>query len=219
MPPDFPTAEYESVHARILPLAKTANDSYANFAAAWNAVAYRFMSVTQYERSFSESISATGAAPDPQQRNDQERDLFGFFSNGFSVFEATFYAVFSLGAILAPELFPLATPKDQQRVSPLNTLAALKKAFAESELTAVVAAVQSDPAYLEWREVRNILTHRAAPGRHFFVGIGGDETLADQWKLKDIPLDRSMAPKRREELAHILTTLLQAIESFVKEHF
>jgi hypothetical protein len=219
MPPDFPAAEYESVYAKVLPLAKSANDSFTNFVAAWSAVAHRFMAVTQYERSFSESIAAVGTAPAAQKRDGQERDLFGFFSNGFSVFEATFYAVFSLGAIVDPQTFALVTPKDQQRVSPLTTLAALRKAFNDDPLTAVVAQIQNDPAYLEWREIRNILTHRATPGRHFFVGIGGDDALADQWKLKDIPLDKNMAPKRRGELARILKILFQAIEAFTSARF
>jgi hypothetical protein len=219
MPSDFPTAEYEFVHSRMEPLSRTANEIYAHFAGAWNAVAYRFMAMTEYERAFSDSIAVVGASPSPLHREEQERALFGFFSSGFSVFESTFYALFSMGAFLSGQYFPIATQKDQQRISPATTAASLAKAFSNDPLMPVVTAILLDPAYLEWREIRNILTHRAAPGRTFFVGIGGDDELPDQWKIKNIPLDKSMAPKRREELSRLLSVLIGDIEAFTERHF
>jgi hypothetical protein len=79
-----------------------------------------------------------------------------------------------------------------------------------------MGAVTRDSAYLEWREVRNVLTHRAVPGRTFFVGIGGDDVLVDQWKIKNIPLDEKMASKRRAELSRLLGDMLAAIERFAE---
>jgi hypothetical protein len=149
-------------------------------------------------------------------RCPQERDLFGFFSNGFSVLEATFFGLFSLGAFLSAANFPIKTPKDQQRISPSSTAAAMLKAFPGDPINQTISATISDRAYLEWREVRNVLTHRAAPGRTFFVGIGGDDELPDLWKILSIPLDLKMAPSRRAELSRLLTIVLRAVEQFSK---
>jgi hypothetical protein len=219
MPQDFPVAEYESVHKRIEPRARTSNDVYEQFAGAWNAQAYRFLAVTEYETAFCASLAAGGGNSGHAERYRQERDLFGFFSNGFSVFEATFYGLFSLGAFLSAAGFPISTAKDQQRISPASTAAAIAKAFPGDPINQAIYGVLTDPAYLEWREVRNILTHRAAPGRTFFVGIGVDDALPDQWKIKSIPLDANMAPSRRAALSRLLTELLQGIDQFAKTRF
>ena len=181
-------------------------------------MAYRFLALTEYEASFAASLASVGSKPSPLDRHRQERDLFGFFCNGFSVFEATFYGLFSLGSFLSATSFPMSTPKDQQRISPSSTAAALESAFPGDPIHKAITTVLQDPAYLEWREVRNVLTHRAAPGRIFFVGIGGNDALPDQWKIKGIPLDVKMASTRRAVLSRLLSDLLQGIEQFSLSH-
>lgn len=218
MPPDFPVAHYESVHNKVQPLARTSNHVYEQFAGAWNALSYRFLALTEYEAKFAASLTGAGSRPVPPDRYRQERDLFGFFSNGFSVFEATFYGLFSLGSFFSAASFPMSTAKDQQRITPSSTAAAMTKAFPGDPIHQVISTVSSDPAYLELREVRNILAHRAAPGRTFFVGIGGDDTLPDQWKIKSIPLDAKMASTRRADLSRLLGELIQGIDQFAKSH-
>jgi hypothetical protein len=205
MPVDFPTAQYNDVYERTLSQVTASPAIHEQFAGAWNAVAYRFQAMADDEIAFTSLVVQT--APEPPIRYQQERSLFGFFSNGFSVFEATFYGVFALGALLSPADFPIATPRDQQRIAPHSTLAALAKAF---------------PAqFLEWREIRNVLTHRAAPGRTFFVSIGdpSETPLPDEWKLKGIPLDDKMAPMRRAQLSGQLDELLDGIRDFTLRHF
>jgi hypothetical protein len=215
VPEDFPVVEYEAIQQRV-ERARGTSTIYEEFAGAWNAIAYRFVAVTEYESILRTSLTPTD---DPIQRYRQEKDLFGFFSNGFSVFEAIFYGLFALGAFVAPTEFPLATRKDKQKVSPTSTTVAIAKVFVGEPINQVIKTVSADPAYVEWREVRNVLTHRAAPGRTFFVGIGGDEELPDQWKIKDIPLDAEIAPKRRTELARLVTEFLRGIDQFSSGRF
>lgn len=78
--------------------------------------------------------------------------------------------------------------------------------------------VTSDATYLDLREARNMLTHRVAPGRTFFIGIGTDDELPDQWKLNNITLDGNMAATRRAGLARLLTRLLRGADQFVARH-
>jgi hypothetical protein len=216
MPADFPVIHYESVHKHVQPQSQTENDRYEQFAGAWNAVAYRFVATGEYEAALTAAFSDVRGAVTPEKRSWQERDLFGFFSNGVSVFESAFYGLFSIGALLAAAEFPLSTPSDQQRVSPTTTSSALKKAFPGDPILEVVSAVTSDTAYREAREIRNVLTHRTAPGRTFFASVGGDDDLPDQWKLNNITLDATMASTRRAEVARLLTELLKGIDRFVQ---
>jgi hypothetical protein len=194
MPGDFPTDHYNAIYDQTL--AQVAAATPDQFAGAWNAVAYRFLAMTDEEQTFTALVVNT--APEPPIRYQQERSLFGFFSNGFSVFEATFYALFALGALLSPSHFPIATAKDQQKISPHATSAAFAKAVSTDPINAVIGGLLSNTEFIEWREIRNILTHRAAPGRTFFVSIGdvADAPLPDQWKIKGISLDTQMAVAR-----------------------
>jgi hypothetical protein len=196
------------------PHSRRSNDTYVQFAGAWNAQAYRFLAVTEYEISLSASLETASGSARSEERFRQESDLFGFFSNGFSVFEASFYGLFAIGAFISPAKFPIFTAKDQQKISPASTSKAIAATFPREPLNSIIETVLTDPVYVEWREVRNILTHRAAPGRTFFVGIGDDGDIPDQWKIKSIPLDRKMAPMRRSELSRLLGMLLRGIDQF-----
>lgn len=216
MPDDFPTLAYEAIYRCAFSRSKGLPVEYENFASAWNAIAYRFLEACEIEGRLPDLLKA-GDADDPTHRFRQERDLFAFFSNLFSVYEGAFYALYSLGAMLDKATFPLATERDRQRISPTSTAHCMSKAFAADAINEVIASVLSDQDYLESREVRNILTHRAAPGRTFFVGLGiAEEPLADEWKIKGIVLDERMAPDRKAQAARILLTLLTGIKTFVE---
>jgi hypothetical protein len=79
-------------------------------------------------------------------------------------------------------------------------------------------SVFADPAYREWKEVRNVLTHRTAPGRTIFVSIDSDEDLPPRWKINDIALDQQTATTRRAHAARMLTGLLEAATVFAETH-
>ena len=53
----------------------------------------------------------------------------GFFSNGYSVFEAFCFALFAVGALIDPAHFPLATEKDERAVHWDKMQQAYRKAF------------------------------------------------------------------------------------------
>jgi len=218
MPPDFPVAHYESVHSKIQPRASTSREIYEQFGGAWNAIAYRYLAVTEYEAAFTASLVDVGTSPQATDRHQQERDLFGFFGNGFAVFEAAFYSLFALGALVSVASFPISTAKEQQRINPTSTTDAITKAFPNDPIVHTLNNVTSDSDYLDWREVRNVLTHRAAPGRIFFASVGGGTAIADQWKIKSITLDVHMAPARRAELSRLISDLLEAIDQFAATH-
>jgi hypothetical protein len=217
MPADFPAAAFERSYLRVRRRATSQASLFEHFSGAWNAVSMRYTAIVAHGDEFTRLITApSGTAPDPRHRYEQEEHLFALFSNGFSAFEAYFYGMFAIGAFLRPADFPLAIAKEQQSVSPTTAGAAYRRFFAGDPVINAFDAVFQDGAYREFREVRNILTHRTSPGRQIFVGIGSDEELPARWKINNIPLDGRMAGDRRAEVARLLTVLLDAAAVFVE---
>lgn len=217
VPTDFPSGPYENIHAIVL--AKlNGHGSYEHYAGASNAVAYRFKAAIEYADAFALSLKTHGTAPVPEERFNQEKLLFGFFSSGFSVLESVFFELFVLGVFVAPGKFPLATPQDQQNVTPKRTQTAFASAFPGDPILTTFAAVFGDAGYQGFRETRNILTHRAAPGRRMYVSVGSDDVPTADWKLNNLPLDDTIASKGRGDLANLVTVLLEAGASFAAAH-
>lgn len=213
MPPEFPAAPFERVLERLRSRASTHANPYEHFCGAWNAISIRYLALIKEGDAFTASI---GGSNDGGDRYQQEHHLFGFFGNGFSAFESYFYGLYAIGSVLQPAQFPLATPKDQQLVSPSSTDRIYKQAFFGDPILGTFQAVFADAAYREWKEIRNILTHRTAPGRTIFVGIGSDEDIAAQWKINNIPLDAQTVTIRRGHASRLLTLLLEAAAVFAQ---
>jgi hypothetical protein len=217
MPPEFPVAPFERSYARVRRRAMTHGAPFEQFSGAWNALSIRYLAFTGHGDEFTRLITQPAAAgAEPQLRYQQENHLFGLFSNGFSAFEAYFYGMFAVGALIRPGDFLLTTPKEQQGVSPSSTGAAYRQSFAGDPVMAAFDGVFQDASYRELREVRNILTHRTAPGRRIYVGIDSDEELPARWKINNIALDRQLAAARRTEVARLLNELLEAAAAFIE---
>ncbi len=96
MPSDFPSEPFEAIHKKLASSSNGREDIYFQFAGAWKALSYRYLALTEHGDSFAAAVTKFGTSPDAIRRYEQERDLFGFFSNGFAAFEAYFYAVFAI---------------------------------------------------------------------------------------------------------------------------
>lgn len=220
MPADFPAAPFERMYIHVrASLAGQDPPAFEHFSSAWNALSFRYLGLVAEGDDFTRSITSPGGAQSLEHRYIQERHLFGFFSNGFSAFESYFYGMFAIGALIRPAEFSLITPKDQQSVSPISTDRAYSRSFPGSPILTAFGATFADAAYREWREVRNVLTHRTAPGRTIFVSIGSDDDLPPLWKINNIPLDSATAAIRRTHAARMLSRLLEAAALFVEVQF
>ena len=210
----FPIAPYEAVQAKVSKKWST-HPLYDHYVGSWNALAYRFQGAIDAGSAFSKSISEFGASPSPIERYKQEQELFNFFSCGFSAFEATFNAAFTFGAFILPASFSLSTPKDQQRVSPTLTMHTYNRAFVNDPILNVFSKLVADSAYQQWREVRNVLIHRTAPGRRIYVSIGDDAAPGVEWKLNNIKLDKELVPDRQHELGRLVGDLVSGLDTFL----
>jgi len=218
MPPDFPAGPFNASYFHLKARAGRHRATFDHFGGAWHAIAYRFRALADDDQNFTASIKVHGAAPPSDERYNQEQLLFGLFSNAFSSFEAYFYGMYAVGAMLRPCDFSLAAA-DLSRVTPRFVRNAYANAFAEDAVLGVFNAVMADSEWVALREVRNILTHRAAPGRSISVSTGADEQPPTKWKLNDIVLDEDTAPRARKEVVRLLEMLLGGGANFVTARF
>ena len=172
MPKDFEATAYESVHARINANQNTESDTWQQYAGAWNAVAYRFLSVTESDKMFTKSIKRYGDAPKQPERYYQERELFSFFVNGLATIESLCYGLFAIGSMLNPQEFPTNTAKDLRLISPERTAGQFAKAFQGEGITFALQHLIATQEFRDWKEIRNVLAHRTSPGRLIY-GLWG----------------------------------------------
>jgi hypothetical protein len=114
LPSDFPVAEFIAAELEMRARAGTSPitpaPTWAEFGAAWMAVAYRFLDVTYFDQAFRDSMAKFGAAPEPPERYRQERHLFGIFVSGLSAIESFCYGLCALAWEADSRLVSLATP-------------------------------------------------------------------------------------------------------------
>lgn len=214
MPAGFPSAQFDATYALVQSLHPHHAELRLHFVGAWLALSYRYRAMHEYGREFTALIAADGLSVAGQKRYLQERALFGFFGNAFAAFEACFFGLFAIGAILAPANFPLTTEADQRRVAPDTTLAAFRRAFPTDLLVTALEAVADDVEFRNLREIRNVLTHRVAPGRTHYVAVEESLLPPAEWKVFNIALDEHTTNTREKEVSRLLTNLLCAAESF-----
>ena len=156
MPQDFPVVKHEAIHQKVAARGGGSSEAFGRFAGAWNAQAYRFLALTEYQADFCASLANFRTSPEHSERHRQERDLFGFFCSGVSVFEATFYGLFSVGAILSPANFSIVTEEDRKKIKPGSTATAFRNVFPGDPIIASIVAILGDRSYVHFHKVRNI---------------------------------------------------------------
>lgn len=211
MPRDFAVEPYEAIRSRVVAKKDAYPHSWAQYAGAWNAVAYRFLSCADHDRAFIESIKRAGNAPPQPERYRQERELFGFFVTGLAAIESLCYGLFAIGSMLDAQNFPISTPRDMRSISPEKTAKQFAAAFPKEGITAALQQMRSAQDFRDWKEIRNLLAHRSAPGRAFH--LGGPHHGEALW-VKGIQIDKNTTASRREWLAKTIRALLNAADDF-----
>src|SRR5437016_767273 len=109
VPAALPIAEFDSVNERVAQRSSGNDDIWYGFATAWNAVAYRMRAAIDHETAFAASVAAS-TAPPPEQRYQQDQDLFGFMVSAVSAIDCFYFAAYRIGAIVQPTAFPPSEP-------------------------------------------------------------------------------------------------------------
>jgi hypothetical protein len=215
VPDDFPADQFEAVYKKLGSTYGQRSEYRVFIIGALNAIAYRFAVLAEYDKSFRSLITGHGTGPGQPFRYMQERDLFGFFSNAHSLFDAFCFALFAIGALRDSANFPLATDPDERNVTWSKMLRAYGKAFPSDPILSELEKIWNDTE--ELRDIRNILTHRAVGARSFGVSVG-PSTVPETTTIDrlNISLDATTTSSRRG-VAKLLLLGLDATSKFVEQ--
>jgi hypothetical protein len=212
-PSDFPRPSWQAVLDNVS--AHTGEAAFGNFAGGWNAVAYRFRACCDCGEAFASSVRQHGDAPPFPHRYFQERDLFAFFVTGFSALESFCFAMFFVGSFIQPNKFRTGTVDDLRKINATATAGRLISVFPDVGLGQALRDVHDCDESKEWRNLRNLLVHRTAPGRHIFASLkepAGVPQQSSTWG--GIPIDENLTTSRRTWLANSLQTICEEAEVF-----
>lgn len=212
-PADFAYQPYEAVHERLKEKRDRSPDALDEDAGGWSGIARRFIACAASSDSFSSSIREFGNSPGHVERQSQETDLLAFFVTGQAALESFCYAAYAIGAMINPNPFPLDNLKN---ITPMFASNAYAKAFNGEHLSNALEALIKDADYRTWKDVRNVLAHRSAPGRVF--ACGGSDDGSAVWKPYGIAINDATTPSRRAWLATTLRSLLDAADTFTQRH-
>jgi hypothetical protein len=211
-PNDFPASPFEALYKKLGGAYGGRPEYDVLVFGALNAITYRFHALAEYDRRFTASINAQGTDFGQPSRYEQERDLFGFFSNATSIFDAFCFALFAVGALIQPADFPLATDEDEWKVNWGRTREAYRRAFPADPILSVLENMAKDTALIKLRTIRNILTHRGVGGRALMATTGP----SDRIPRLNISLDVRTTSTPRSQVAGLLCFGLEAAHTFVE---
>jgi hypothetical protein len=153
----------------------------------------------------------------------EERDLFGFFVSGLSVLDSFSFLMYFAGAQLRPTVFRTERPGQLGSITIASTAEAYGKAFPNDPFTSSLIGLKDDPKLKEWRNVRNVLAHRAAPGRVIYAStMGSPPPPSAEWKIEPsgkLRFDQSLTTVRLEWLVKTLAHLIDRAAQFADTHF
>jgi len=214
----FPVSLFESVQQRMGPQQPKHPDAFRHYAGGWNAVRNRAIGCEKCAGSYSDLFLKHGVAPPQDVRIAQDNALFGFFAYSLSAIDSWFFAMYAVASILEPSGFPMKTDNDLRGINPTSTSQGFAGTFAQSSISTAMGKVLSETSYREWKTLRNILMHRANPGRQFYWPPRTTPRDAD-WFGMGIKLDQNTLAHRYPLLTSILEKLLRATDQFTAQRF
>jgi len=222
-PSAFPDLLFEQVEARIVAKMPSPSILQENFLGGQNGVRYRLRACMDYSEEFVQSIRQRRTTPAQDDRYQQERQLFGFFVSGIAALDCFNFFVYMSAAILSPNAFPIKTTGNTRNIKRKSTAALFSVQFPGTEISDALMKLSDDPKLGEWEDLRNVLAHRAAPGRVVYASIGTSKPDPDpDWKIdltRSIKIDENLTPPRLNWLISTLANLVSAADQFSKKFF
>lgn len=220
--PDFPSKSYTDIFVIVdrfikatqpeLQTVVSSINPWTEFTGGWNAVSARFEGCTDASEAYTKLVIEAGNSPAVPMRYTQDNELFIFFFAGFAVLDSLAYSLFSLGNMLASPEFPMNTEDDLKSITFAFTAKRFSTHYPREDLSAKLNALLATAKYEEWKNVRNILAHRVAPGRNFYMG--GDKNGLTEWTI-GVAIDDNTTQSRRIWLCRQLVELLIATQTFL----
>lgn len=217
-PNGFPGTLYESVQQRMGPHQPQHADLYRHYAGGWNALRNRAIGCERCLTEYTTLFVRHGVAPVQPVHIAQDNALYGFFSYAQSAIESWFFAMHAVAAMDQPTAFPMATRDDLRAVTPSAVLERFTSTYPDSSISSAMKGILTDRTYDEWKKLRNVLVHRAAPGRHHFWPPRTTPPDAD-WVGMDLVLNQHTLSSRYPWLMSTVGALVRASEDFTTQRF
>lgn len=213
MPLDFAVAVFDRLNARVAAMPGRSEPAWSQFAGAWNAVGYRFLAAARADDRFADAYESN-------DRLRQELELFAFVSTACSAVECMAYAVHALGAMLAPDAFPIGSEKERKAVDLSRAARRLESRYPVDPLAALFCRIGEDDQWGELVDWRDIEIHRGTPGRLIHLSAGGPAPPPDIWQIgahrgTDVPVGPELTHTKREWLALTIKEVLVEFDAFL----
>ena len=209
LPDDFPQTQLEAEYRRLLVLLSDCPEKQL-LTGGFTAAAYRYRAMADYEEDYLESFRHPDL--DNLETNyRQDRALFGFLVNGLSSVEAF---CFGLKAVMAWANQEVLDEQAQKNVTPERVSRELTKNWPDETLTRELSDLLNSDDHDEWKTLRNLLAHRAAPFRDYTLVVGGDSSVKWRVGARRIILDENTTADWRRFLAKRFQALSTALSAF-----
>jgi len=218
-PDDYPAAGLASIHVHLSERTPTATETteWKEWSSALNGVMYRFLAFSEHHEKLAASLTDSPSPPQPE-RYRQEKWLFAFFFEGLSSLECLYFGLYFIGVMAEPTRFNVNRNRRDIKIGRVANW--YSAAYPLEVLSQRLASVAASGDLQEWRDVRNFLSHRGAPGRTFYDG--GPEGGQVDWNLpiRRVDVSTILEPadlqRRRTWLAGTLTEISEAANAFIQ---
>jgi len=193
------------------------------------AVAYRYRTCAEHNDEFRALLRGASDlwrewGVDEEQNYKLERCLYGFFTNGLSVFESLGYCLYFVGAALQPGDFPdVSRPRN---INLKQTADAFKIAFAHVSVTTLLAVLAHEPHFKRLSDIRNALAHRLGGRRGIqettviHEDSTSNHTRKEIWYIPGLidsmPFDEEMTQRCLGGITRLLNSLVEASVEFIQ---
>jgi hypothetical protein len=198
--------------------------SWVEFAMSGEGIRTRFRTMADSDDAF--RVVIPKGAETHEDRYEEERSLFAFFTSLVSTFECTCYMLYSLGSQLDPIGFKMTTEDQKKAIGPKQTHEVYKRRYPQEAVTKSLGTLFASSGHFEDAyKYRNLLSHRGLVqrtmdlgeilGKHIIVG-GPNSTVIPT--MDGIPMDADLTAKRRAWIAAWTRDVLAATLQFVNDH-
>jgi|SRR5579862_1033124 len=215
LPDDFPLEQLEAVHARVSDggIYDTNLRLWHHWAGGCNATMYRFIAADDADREWAETYTDR---PLIDQHVRQDILLFAFFASALSSLECLVYGLAALGEHLRPDVFSVVTKPWTINFNSVPKM--FTGAFPSESLTKALTEIDVSAEMKSLRETRNILAHRAAPGRTYSeiltTSSSGDSATVGSTEWLGNVLDQGTTRRPRGWVAGALARMLNEAVAF-----
>lgn len=221
LPEDFPMKTLEKAYRNCIDVIGAENSSVQLMQMGLAGTAYRFRTMAENDEILSTSFKQSGYGPPAEDYYKQITSQYIFFSAGLSCVDSFFFAMYACAAHCRSKAFGL-TSKDLKKVKIYSVKNNFNKYWNNTDIAIAMNELVASKKFAEWKDIRNILSHRAVIPREILLNCGNGQISANlliqkaDSEKQDIPLTELTTTKRRAWLANQMNSLVTAFDLFVK---